>query len=366
MIDINLISKFRDKVNENDFVLFKYKNVEDKNQWNCICSAMDWITVAVEYISKYKIKTQTSSIEVYSYISSIDIVWEAIIQLNRVIFQTTKVPFSKDKTCFSNNIFNQTDNIYFKTIRACFGAHPVNLSDPTNPKNEKKKRYACWSGNHFGDGDFSVYLYSNQTNEENILLSIYFNQINDFFEKRYNYLNNIIKEIDLQFKQFCNLQSQIPIEKNDDTLEQLYILQIESKNRLNNNYYNYLIGRLILLFSTSVSHPKNEPMVNEYREKLKALVEKVYYNLQNMKIEDLDDNLLNLSPKLISNGWGYWMEKLCQYLEGVGYSPTLWENNILEFFSGNFEFCYNSYEELYLLIQSSIYQKVLKENIACE
>jgi len=31
--------------------LFKYRDVNGKERWSCICSAMNWITVAMEYIA---------------------------------------------------------------------------------------------------------------------------------------------------------------------------------------------------------------------------------------------------------------------------------------------------------------------------
>ncbi len=89
-IDIELITKFRDKVNSNSsFVFQKYKNLNEKNQWNIICSCMDWISVAVRNINN--MKNDNSNIDVlsmqtYLYISSIDIIFEAIKQLHRIFF----------------------------------------------------------------------------------------------------------------------------------------------------------------------------------------------------------------------------------------------------------------------------------------
>ena len=68
----------------------------------------------------------------YSYISSVDIIVEAVQQLHRVIFSTAEQLFSKDTDCFPQNKFNKNDLDYFKTIRSCFGAHPVNLDEPGN------------------------------------------------------------------------------------------------------------------------------------------------------------------------------------------------------------------------------------------
>ena len=71
MIDKRLILEFREKVNESDFVLFKYRKNQKKNQWNCICSAVDWIIVASDYINRED-HDYTDSIEIFAYISSID------------------------------------------------------------------------------------------------------------------------------------------------------------------------------------------------------------------------------------------------------------------------------------------------------
>jgi len=42
-LDKELIDEFRRTINDFDFILHVYKNNENKNKWNMICSAMDWI-----------------------------------------------------------------------------------------------------------------------------------------------------------------------------------------------------------------------------------------------------------------------------------------------------------------------------------
>ena len=53
-MDSKLIDLFREKVNDNgaDFVLHRYRNINGKNQWSIICSAMDWISVVVDEIDE--------------------------------------------------------------------------------------------------------------------------------------------------------------------------------------------------------------------------------------------------------------------------------------------------------------------------
>lgn len=101
-INPKLIKDFREKVNE-DFVFEKYKNVNGKNHWNIICSCMDWIDVAVSFIQDYGSDTKNIdvlSMDTYSYISSIDIIHEAVTQLHRVFIPNQSIPF-KGKNIYS-------------------------------------------------------------------------------------------------------------------------------------------------------------------------------------------------------------------------------------------------------------------------
>ena len=76
--------------------------INGKNQWGCICSAMDWITVAIEYIIQFHTsKENVQSMEMYAYISSIDVVWEGVQQLHRVLYPNKQqLPFAGKYECF--------------------------------------------------------------------------------------------------------------------------------------------------------------------------------------------------------------------------------------------------------------------------
>ena len=141
-MDKELVKKFRDRVNRSPFLFSQYSNIDNKNKINCIHSAIDWIDVGIsdidatrnEYIAA---KSLRKSLKFYFYVSCIDIVWESIQQLHRVLFHTTQIPFKGERKIFEDNIFGEDDNTFFKSIRACFGAHPVNL-DEYGKKDERK------------------------------------------------------------------------------------------------------------------------------------------------------------------------------------------------------------------------------------
>lgn len=356
MMNEDLIKEFRDAVNANDFVLFKYKNNQDRNHWNCICSAMDWITVAIEYISKDHHKRE-DSIEVFAYISSIDIVIEAVQQLYRVLCNTKKTLFAEDKDIFADNQFGQTDIEYFKTIRACFGAHPVNLDEPSETHNKSKRRFASWSGNGFGKGDYSIILYSNQPDGDYIYLDINFKQLNAFLIMYYSYLETLINEIERQYNEFRSKMASRKFKCEGKPLIRLAILGKECALRLNNDYYRTIIDELCLIYETPVSCDNNIEMVVQYKNALTKLIDEISDNLQNMKIRDLEYNsILDPRPEGLQNGWGYWYEKLSQYIFGSGYPPQLWLKNIEEIFKRHFVFEYDNYNELYLLVKAALYK----------
>lgn len=359
MLDIKLIEEFRGVTHERWFALFIYSNKHNKNQWACICSAMDWITVAIEHLKKYpenKVRDM-GSMEMFSYIASVDVIVEAVQQLHRVIFSTDKQLFGKDKDCFRGNKFNQTDLEYFKTIRSCFGAHPVNLEEPGEEGNKEKRRFASWSGGHFGEKDFTVILYSNQVGEKDIHLSIDMKQVFAFAQKHYDYLNVLMDELRKQYEEFQAEQKGRHFLCEGDALTRLYILKDESVKRLNNDYYRMTIDELILIFETPITCEKNKELVEEYRDALENLIDEIYHNLQEMKFVDLEYGWLLDADRAegLPDGWGYWYEKLSSYVFGSGYETEFWRGRIESIFGKYFELSYQSYTELYVLVNAAIY-----------
>lgn len=314
-IDANQIMKFKNFINgNNDFVLNKYRNIDGRNKWSIICSCMDWITVAVDYINSFKIKTQNEnvmSMHVYSMISAYDIIIDSVIQLHRVFFNTKESPFQNDRTIFNEKL---TDEKYFKHIRAVFGAHPINLDDIF--ENDKNKRYyASWSTTRtVSDKDVHVFLYSSVPDERAIEFGINFSQINKFVFKYYQYLDDIIKEISKQYKEYLSHNKRQVIEKKKDILEQIRLLQNENKERLDNDYYGYCLDKLEMMFSAGCTYKENEEAFSEYLVQLEKVVEEIHKNLQSMKFCELKtDNIIN-PQRQVNKHYDY--EKVFNYLYG--------------------------------------------------
>lgn len=269
---------------------------------------MDWISVSITNlndIQKDNSDIDIQSMQIYSYISSIDIILEAINQLHRVIMNKTSVPFKGEKSIFIENSLHVDDNAYFKHIRAIFGAHPVNITDKSG------QWFASWPYNSSIDEyDFQVSLYSNKVNQNDIVFGIKFNELESFLDQRYSYLNKLIEAIDSQYNDYLRLKRSQPIRKNKNVINQLKILHEEAKVRLNNDYYVYAIVDLLKLFNTKITPSSDIELL--YKEKLYTVVEEVYHNLQEMEIVDLltDKVLYPEYPSALS----YEMPKLLSYL----------------------------------------------------
>ncbi|EMR34354.1 hypothetical protein [Vibrio harveyi] len=303
-IDDKKITAFRHLVNDNNrFVLKAYANKQGKNQWSLICSSMDWISVAIRNLHSFPALDSSIDVrvmQVYSLISSIDIVNEAVMQLHRVFFgnSTKLMPFKGEKSVFRERIFDKDDSDYFKEIRACFGAHPVNLNGEG-----KEKRFASWPYEGFtkSSSDLEVRLYSNDPNKDDIVLGLNFKELVAFLQSRYDYLDNISLEIERQYELCKNELASNTIAHCIDMRESVDILLKENESRFNNDYYRSTLEELALLLSTHLSEADLAEEELKFKNRLEPLIKELRQNLQEVNIVDLQhDDLLNPTSSIES------------------------------------------------------------------
>lgn len=314
MINYNLIKAFRDKVNSNSyFTLHKYKNKNGKNHWNLICACMDWIDVSIDYLRNGKFETENiniMSMQVYTYISSVDIVWQSVQQLHRAIIDSKTIPFKGEKIIFKDNELFKDDNEYFKHIRAVFGAHPVNLKD----RNERW--FASWPTTGIYERfDFAVTLYSSEVESQDIVFGFRFDELKHFLQTRYDYLLVLQKEIDSQYENYKKEKSSHVINSSKNILEQLKILMDECEDRLDNDYYRYVIEEVLIIYEAKNTLDENKKITDEYKNELKKVVLELKDNLQRMRFKELKfDYIVNhRHPKEIH----YSLSKIYECLRGT-------------------------------------------------
>lgn len=343
------ITEFRDLVNSNsNFVFTTYRDKNGKNHWNLICSCMDWLTVSIRHLMNAQALDKNIDVRVmqmFSLISSIDLVSESITQLHRVFINPSTVPFAGEKKCFANRIFsNEDDNSYFKTIRASFGAHPVNLNQSSS------KRFASWPfDSHLNSGELTVHLYSNEVNEPDLIMNLNSDELIEFLSIRYSYLDVISEKIKSIYTEFQHHLSKQRIQTSTEPIEQLHILRAESEKRLDNDYYNSEIDDLIMIFEAEISQPELVPLADKYKKSLEPLIEELKTNLQEMKIIDLVNSTSRSTRSELGRKLSYEIGKFNTWIHGEKYDPLI--HYYLDRFNNetNFKFNFNINDSCNLL-----------------
>lgn len=315
-VDNGLLLEFRKKVNEDYMILHIFRNKNNKNKWSILCSAMDWIEVALEGIEPSALSRgndNKSSIRMITFVSCIDILWEAIQQTHRVLFDTTEIPFRDDSSIFKQNV---SDNIFFKTIRACFAAHPVNLHEVFSDDDRNERWFASWSGGTFSKKDFSVILYSNIPKKKSRFFDVSFSELMEFAKSRYTYLNELMKQIEKIVADYKNDYRKIVIESKTEVSEKILLLIEENKKRLDCDYYDYELNKLRVIFAQSkFQNPKNQKVVNAYQKDLLLELEEIQSHLQDMSMDELDASIEVEYPQK----YHYIFSKLSDSIWGEGY-----------------------------------------------
>jgi hypothetical protein len=320
ILDSSLLEKFKQAVSDHDdFLINTYSNYNGKNLWSLICSAKDWLSVSVNglpYIDLNHSHDDVRSLNVLQLITTYDIVLQSIEQLHRVF--DMEYPLKKDDSVFNAAV---PDDAYFAQIRACFGAHPVDLRSADGTKSTDKY-FASWSSDISsigGNRDYSVYLYSNNPDTvQPIRFSMSFAKIHEYTIKRYSLLSNVISVIEKKNGIFVEEQRRLGIGRSSDVVEQLQILLKENSIRIRErDGYHHDIQTLIELFTAPQDFPEQERQeVAQYLNSLHVLVDELYEAFQSMTFgEDgmAHGHLLHSrSPNF--QGLHYDLEKVFEYL----------------------------------------------------
>ncbi|CEI72584.1 hypothetical protein [Romboutsia hominis] len=357
----SIINEFREFVNNNlDYIIYVYANKNGRNQWNCICASMNWIEVALDNISCIQYDEKNINIkcmQVYSYISAIDLIWESIKQLHRVIVSPKGVPFKDDIRVFEKQL-ELNDNEYFKHLRAIFGAHPVNIKDPSNPT---AKYFANWPNEDlFGDYDFVSTLWTADTGEEALDLRIgfKFSQLDEFLNIRYEYLKVLKDKLNEDINRHYIKMRKVKIKSSDDIRVQLNILKSELDIRKTDDYYSEIINKLIGFFNSDRIIASNNPVILRYLEKLQDVINELKHNIQAMIFTELESHsIIHLRyPKELY----YNLSKVYNYYNHYDINIdnyNFYIKPIAEFLKEYVDITYDmSYEECSLAINAGLFE----------
>ena len=303
----------REKVNETNYIFAKYQNYNSKDQWNCICSSMDWLDVGMTNINKAREELNNSKnletcMKFYQYICCIDMVWESICQLHRLFINRDTIPFENDSSIFQMKYFEEDDNIYFKEIRSCFGAHPVKLkTKQTSKKQDVTRKFASWSIHYGNPKEMSVLIYSNIPNTEFEEVVVTVNELENFYEKRCKYIQVIVEAIDSIANSYKEDMKNKTIAKSNDLKEQIAILKNESQQRFGGGILIEELEQVEHFLATQFSCAKNKSIIESFTQKIILALTEVYDCFQSMNIDHklAIENLLLPEYRPSANNFGY-------------------------------------------------------------
>ncbi len=301
----SIINKFRETINEHSLIYHIYKDIDGKDQWGLICSAMDWIDVAVTGIDTSKLSFANSneaSISVMTFISCIDVMWEGVQQLHRVFVKQCTIPFENNHSVFQKDA---ADNEYWKAIRAMFAAHPVNLKNITGKECESKERwFASWSGAFLGNGDISVLLYSNIPGKQSEKRDLETGKLMDFITQRYNYLYDLIDVVKSRREEYLEKYRQTPLRTCAmDTPPQIvdYANYLIGENELRwyNPYYFEKLQEIRDAFSVSVKEKNNQIALFQYQQALLKALPVIHEAIAKLDYDICDENsFVDVAPPI--------------------------------------------------------------------
>lgn len=318
-LDPELIDDFRDSVNEQPIFREMFKNIDGKNKWNIICSAMDWISVSAGGLPHINIKVPNFgydhliSLNLMQYIVAVDLLAESILQLYRVICGEKCYPLKDDRSVFKQS--KVSDDVYFAHIRAVFATHPVNLKSLDGySQNSGERFYASWSSGRVidSDADFHAVLYSNMADSGHdfTFFGVKISDVNKYAEKRYALLHDLTEKIEEIVDKHTAEYKGKSIPAISDPIQQLEIMFEENKLRFGSGYgFSYEISTIYQLLKVTISPEANADMtiINDYRDYLLSLIPIIKSGLETVEKQGVD-----LWPKLAK---GYEFEKIYTYLQ---------------------------------------------------
>lgn len=343
-----LLRRFRDQFNTGDFGYLHYRSRNGNDDFSAICSAMDWIEVAVDFLNCFRIsrnRDNKMSMDILTLIMAVDIIYSCITTMHRVIFnKPDKTPFFKSTDVFGLDI---SDNDHFKNLRAAFGIHPTDL---TIVKGEK--RYSSWSVvSHDERYDFAVWLYSSIPDKKAELYGFNIDELIRFAQTRYEYLEELTEELKKQYFDILKALKEKQIRKSDDLKERLKILKEAAEERHGRDQYFFALEEVETMLNAPCSFIENESVVQDYKQLLLQALDNIENNLQQMEFEQMPA-LDIIHPKYRPNNntdsyiigkiyeelsgmssigmMDYHLERIAHYLRGIEkISPTLRSDELL-------------------------------------
>lgn len=302
-INSDNIELFRSIIN-NELSLLRNQlmNYRGKDLWSVVCSAMDWVETSTHWLSyRYAPELHNDpycdSMNVIFYIAAVDMLYEGVSQLHRVVFgelcNKTNSKLLEDRKGIFSNIYCCKDDVsFFKQIRAIFGEHSVNLNlkellypPEERKKHDKERWFASWSYSANKGIPTEVFIYSNKPGVRAIPFSINLSEIELFAVETNSYILQIVdkaRKIENNLKEKFK-KEEWPSFKKDDYKKHIGFLLNENDRRIGSDRYRNLLYELRIILQSDLDNAIVKELKREAYEMLTEL------NWAIHSLQDLDE-----------------------------------------------------------------------------
>lgn len=176
-----------------------YKKLQNQNAWNKTCAAIDNVQFGMKYINRINWNNCDDffAFELIDLLTGGKMIKEGVKIIHKSLFNKD-YPFTKD-----TNIFNQveSDDKIFDAYRALSFAHSLGV-DKERYFADKEKRYFAWlhwKGNSKNLVAHAARYSSSSGNNDIMFIEIEVKKAFNYIKSRYDYLDDIIIEINKKF-----------------------------------------------------------------------------------------------------------------------------------------------------------------------
>jgi len=328
-LDPKIILEFRDLINSSNIF---YKLEEQKSRWNLICTLMDRLDSAVDFLNSHSNQPKTEEEFVFVMVFA-SIVKDGIYKFYENIynkkpstrefkkwFSCASVydkPFFDEKTC-------PTDDVFFDYLRAVTFAHPFE----TSKKGRSGRTFMKDGEIHmspwvFCNGFFcdrnmvGVRIYTNEIEEHDIIdLRVPFDNLKSYIQERYE----LIREFISWGENAIIIQNQNWKAKKIERIGTPIKILLNVKEILKERFVDeYLIEETIDILNYSTNVEKNNSAVEIVKKMIEEKISIICDAVDNLDYEKLYEelNILYKRPKNLHSTANYELEKIFSYLHGT-------------------------------------------------
>ncbi len=352
----------------------KFSQIET-DSYLCICAALDRIDDLVQYCNSLNIEqTKEGIFELCNLLTHGQTLIDCITQIGKIF--NVKYETKNDVSSFQNpgESGDGNDEEYFKYIRSLCSVHPLNTNSHgiyqgTNPE-------WCPYVGFLGRGnpllfdkesngaDFYARVYKYEDNDEKILsthtktIYLKINEIFQYIEKRYNFLEQITLAAERYFKEKIeNLRNKhIKTPKEfDDYFDYLFELQKAVMERCGDDK-RAVVKEWIAIFKTKYEEPYLQKHLEDYQNAIKEEIKKIHKRLQDLIFEDDEINLELFSDLHSPSGYHYQLEKIGNLYPA--FSMEVEKDNKCKFINAKPEINTNKMNKMLSILDEGIKQKM--------